>query len=115
MQSSATQSFFFWLDHGEGKDLDLPDVSRKELDGQRLRYCTKQERKQYATEIGSDKLLHFLHNGALVHTLSAEEQQETDTNFEQWKHEEVRAGRVLHLLCVKWLVKNHKASKSKRK
>ena len=91
MQSSTAQPFFFWLDHGEGKDLDLPDVSRKELDGQRLRYCTKQERKKYATEIGGDKLLHFQHNGALVHTLNAEEQQEIDTNFGQWKHEEIKA------------------------
>lgn len=91
MQSPTTQPFFFWLDHGEGKDLDLPDVSRKELDGQRLHYCTKQERKQYATEIGTDNLLHFQHNGALVHTLSAEEQQEIDGDIEKWRREDIKA------------------------
>ncbi len=91
MQSPSIQPFFFWLDHGEGQDLDLPDVSRKELDSQRLHYCTKQERKQYAVEIGSDKLLHFQHNGALVHTLSTEQQSEIDEDFAQWKDAEIRA------------------------
>ena len=33
------------------------------------RDCTKEERKQYAVEIGSDGLLPLQHNHAAVHTL----------------------------------------------
>ena len=91
MQSPSIQSFFFWLDYGEGKDLDLPEVNRQELDGQRLHYCTKEERKQYAVEIGIDKLLHYQHNHKPVHTLSLEQQSEIDEDLIKWKDAEIKA------------------------
>lgn len=91
LQSPSTQSFFFWLDHGEGKSLDLPDASRTELDGQRLHYCTKEERKKFAVHIGDDHLLRFQHNQVLVHTLTPDEKQQIDQDFVGWKDAETKA------------------------
>lgn len=91
LQSPSTQSFFFWLDHGEGKDLNLPNACRKQLDGQRLRYCTKEERKKFAVQIGDDHLLRFQHNQVLVHTLSSDEEQQIDQDFASWKDAETKA------------------------
>ena len=91
LQSPSTQSFFFWLDHGEGKDLDLPDSSREQLDGQRLHYCTKEERKKFAVEINDDHLLRFQHNHALVHTLSSEQETDVNEDLSAWKESETKA------------------------
>ena len=96
LQSASTQPFFFWLDHGEGQELDLPDVSRSKLDGQQLHYCTKQERKQFAVTVGPDSLLQFQHNNQAVHTLSEDEQKQIDSNFAVWKQSEIKAMALAH-------------------
>ena len=90
-QAATTQPFFFWLDHGEGKEVDLPEVSREELDNQTLHYCSKQERLQHEVEIGSDKLLRFCHNHAPVHTLSSEQEADIAKDFDAWKKAETRS------------------------
>lgn len=96
LQSPTTQPFFFWLDHGEGKQLDLPAISRSRLDAQRLRYCTKEERKQYAVIVGGDKLLRYQHNSKPVHTSSSEEQTEIDADFAAWKQAQIKAMALAH-------------------
>lgn len=90
-QCPSTQPFFFWLDHGEGKDLDLPEVSRKELDSQTLHYCSKQERLQHLVELSPDKLLCFNHNHIPVHTLNEEQEAEIEADFDAWKAAETKS------------------------
>jgi hypothetical protein len=53
MQSDTKENFFYWLDHGSGKDLDLPDRPRKRLDTEQVRYLSREERKKYLVRIDS--------------------------------------------------------------
>uniref|UniRef100_A0A7S1X9Y1 Uncharacterized protein n=1 Tax=Tetraselmis chuii TaxID=63592 RepID=A0A7S1X9Y1_9CHLO len=39
LQSGTGEGFFHWLDYGEGKDLDLPERPRAQLEACRVRYC----------------------------------------------------------------------------
>lgn len=40
-------SFFCWLDHGDGRALDLPECSHDELRRSRVVYCSYEERRRY--------------------------------------------------------------------
>ncbi|KAJ9609498.1 hypothetical protein H2200_005825 [Cladophialophora chaetospira] len=62
------QSFFYWLDQGDGKDVDLPDRSRARLDKEQVRYLSREERLQYMVRINENGLLVWAKNGELVWT-----------------------------------------------
>ncbi|ETN42808.1 uncharacterized protein HMPREF1541_01966 [Cyphellophora europaea CBS 101466] len=68
-QSSDTnENFFYWLDQGGGKHLDLPECSRERLDHQQVRYLSREERLDYLVEVGTDGLLRWAKNGQKVWT-----------------------------------------------
>lgn len=51
MKSDTTENYFYWLDYGEGKDLDLEDRPRKRLDTEQVRYLSREERALYQVRI----------------------------------------------------------------
>ncbi|KXT15666.1 hypothetical protein AC579_6137 [Pseudocercospora musae] len=51
MKSDTRENFFYWLDYGEGKDLDLPDRPRERLDREQVRYLSVEERRKYLVRI----------------------------------------------------------------
>lgn len=57
-KSQAGQPFFYWLDIGEGKDLDLPECPRALLKQQCIRYLGPQEREHYEYIISEGKVIH---------------------------------------------------------
>ncbi|KAF8707081.1 hypothetical protein HU200_030312 [Digitaria exilis] len=57
-QSQAGQPFFYWLDVGEGKDLDLPECPRAKLRKQCIKYLGPQEREHYEYIINEGKIIH---------------------------------------------------------
>ncbi|EAY79965.1 hypothetical protein OsI_35129 [Oryza sativa Indica Group] len=57
-QSQAGQPFFYWLDIGEGKDVDLPECPRAQLKKQCIKYLGPQEREQYEYIITEGKIIH---------------------------------------------------------
>jgi len=57
-QSQAGQPFFYWLDVGEGKDLDLPECPRAKLKKQCIKYLGPQEREHYEYIINEGKIIH---------------------------------------------------------
>ncbi|KAL6641888.1 hypothetical protein ACP70R_020069 [Stipagrostis hirtigluma subsp. patula] len=57
-QSQAGQPFFYWLDIGEGKDIDLPECPRALLRKQCIRYLGPQEREHYEYIIKEGKIIH---------------------------------------------------------
>jgi hypothetical protein len=61
-------SFFYWLDQGGGKDLDLPECSRKRLDSMQVRYLSREERLKYLVKVDEQGLLVWAKNGELVWT-----------------------------------------------
>jgi hypothetical protein len=66
--ADTEQSFFYWLDQGEGKDLDLPECSRKRLDSMQVRYLSREERLKYLVKVNEQGLLVWAKNDELVWT-----------------------------------------------
>ncbi|EMS66281.1 hypothetical protein TRIUR3_31639 [Triticum urartu] len=53
-QTQAGQPFFYWLDIGEGKDIELPECSRALLKKQCIRYLGPVSRAKTLTLLGGD-------------------------------------------------------------
>ncbi|KAK3118402.1 hypothetical protein QOZ80_9BG0698540 [Eleusine coracana subsp. coracana] len=66
-RSQAGQPFFYWLDVGEGKDVDLPECPRALLRKQCIKYLGPQERENYEYIINEGKIVHKL-SGELLDT-----------------------------------------------
>ncbi|GAB1734964.1 hypothetical protein NU219Hw_g41t1 [Hortaea werneckii] len=67
-RSETKQNFFLWLDHGEGRHLDLPGCSRGKLERERIRYLSREERKDYLVRIDGDGKLRWRKNDELITT-----------------------------------------------
>ncbi|TMW55622.1 hypothetical protein Poli38472_010504 [Pythium oligandrum] len=72
--NQTDRSFFDWLDHGAGQELDLPDCSYRDLKSTRVEYCDPIERQQYEVEFiadpsdNGDVRLRFKTTHTAVHT-----------------------------------------------
>ncbi|KAJ9629249.1 hypothetical protein H2204_008889 [Knufia peltigerae] len=64
----TTQNFFYWLDHGDGRNVTLPECSRERLDKEQVRYLSREERLNYLVKVNSQGLLVWAKNGELVWT-----------------------------------------------
>uniref|UniRef100_A0A7C9CJJ9 IQ domain-containing protein IQM3-like n=1 Tax=Opuntia streptacantha TaxID=393608 RepID=A0A7C9CJJ9_OPUST len=71
-QASSGQPFFYWLDVGDGKDLELPECPRSKLRQQCIKYLGPQEREHYEYIVVEGKIIHKL-SGDLLHTKYASE------------------------------------------
>jgi hypothetical protein len=67
-RADTNENFFYWLDHGEGKHLDLPGAPRERLESQRVRYLSREERLKYLVTIDKEGRLCWARNGEHVHT-----------------------------------------------
>ncbi|KAL3720839.1 hypothetical protein ACJRO7_005618 [Eucalyptus globulus] len=56
--SESSQPFFYWLDIGDGKELNLEKCSRNALKDQRIKYLGPKQRKAYEVVIEKGKLLY---------------------------------------------------------
>ncbi|PKI36173.1 hypothetical protein CRG98_043431 [Punica granatum] len=66
-KGDAGQPFFYWLDIGDGKELDLKECPRSKLRQQCIKYLGPQERENYEYLILEGKIIHKL-SGELLHT-----------------------------------------------
>ncbi|XP_058209567.1 IQ domain-containing protein IQM3-like isoform X2 [Rhododendron vialii] len=57
-RSDAGQPFFYWLDVGDGKEVDLKDCPRSKLREQCIKYLGPQEREQYEYLVAEGKIVH---------------------------------------------------------
>ena len=64
----TNQSFFYWLDEGDGKEVELPECSRERLDREQVRYLSREERLKYLVNVDKDGLLVWAKNGEKVWT-----------------------------------------------
>lgn len=62
------QNFFYWLDHGDGKEVEVPECSRARLDKEQVRYLSREERQQYLVRINEEGLFVWAKNGERVWT-----------------------------------------------
>ncbi|KAJ1686283.1 hypothetical protein LUZ63_017673 [Rhynchospora breviuscula] len=57
-QSQAGQPFFYWLDCGDGRDVDLEKCPRSKLKTHCIKYLGPQEREHYEYVVTSGKIMH---------------------------------------------------------
>lgn len=62
-KSQAGQPFFYWLDIGEGKDIDLPECPRARLKKECIMYLGPQEREYYE---------YIITEGSIINKMSGE-------------------------------------------
>jgi hypothetical protein len=67
-KADTNENFFYWLDEGEGKDIELPTVSRERLNSEQVRYLTREERRDYLVQIDQDGRLCWARNGLRIST-----------------------------------------------
>jgi len=72
LRSRTKLPFFQWLDHGDGRHLDLPGCSREKLDRERIRYLSREERRDYLVRVDDSGRLRWAKNDELI-TTSADE------------------------------------------
>ncbi|KIV84529.1 hypothetical protein PV11_00303 [Exophiala sideris] len=58
----TNQNFFYWLDHGDGRDIDLKECSRARLDKEQVRYLSREERLNYLVKVNEQGLLIWAKN-----------------------------------------------------
>ncbi|KAL3642670.1 IQ domain-containing protein iqm3 [Castilleja foliolosa] len=59
-KASAGQPFFYWLDLGDGKEVDLKECPRAKLRLQCIKYLGPKERQHYEYNVVDGKILHTL-------------------------------------------------------
>lgn len=57
-KKETAQPFFYWLDVGDGRDLNLEDCPRSTLQKQRIKYLSPSEREQYEVVINNGKIVY---------------------------------------------------------
>ncbi|KAG8647073.1 hypothetical protein MANES_09G059000v8 [Manihot esculenta] len=57
-KTNSGQPFFYWLDIGDGKELDLQECPRSKLRQQCVKYLGPQEREQYEYIVAEGKITH---------------------------------------------------------
>lgn len=62
------QNFFYWLDQGDGKDVELEECSRARLDKEQVRYLSREERLQYQVKVDNEGMLIWAKNNERVWT-----------------------------------------------
>ena len=68
LRSKSDRNFFHWLDEGDGQHLDLPGCTREKLDWERIRYLSKDERRDYLVQIDADGRLRWAKTTELITT-----------------------------------------------
>lgn len=65
---STMENFFYWLDYGEGLQVNLPTCPRERLDREQVRYLSREERLNYLTTVDKEGGLCWKRNGLRIDT-----------------------------------------------
>ncbi|KAJ9193603.1 hypothetical protein DTO021D3_6860 [Paecilomyces variotii] len=66
--SPSKQNFFYWLDYGDGRNVDLPQCPRDRLDREQVRYLSREERMDYLVQVDKSGRFRWAKNGERVTT-----------------------------------------------
>lgn len=67
-KADTHENYFYWLDHGEGKNIELSTCPRERLDRERVRYLNREERQHYLVKVDSEGRLCWAKNGIRIDT-----------------------------------------------
>ncbi|KAJ5175783.1 uncharacterized protein N7482_001660 [Penicillium canariense] len=66
--SPTKENFFYWLDYGEGREIELPKCTREQLEKDQVRYLSPGERFNYLVKVDEAGLLRWAKDNELVET-----------------------------------------------
>ncbi|KXX82233.1 hypothetical protein MMYC01_201802 [Madurella mycetomatis] len=67
-KADTKENFFYWLDYGEGRFLDIEACPRERLDREQVRYLSREERQYYLVKVDEEGRLCWAKNGARIDT-----------------------------------------------
>ena len=67
-KSDTKENFFYWLDFGEGRNIELSACPRDRLEREKVRYLSREERQYYLVKIDDEGRLRWAKNGARIDT-----------------------------------------------
>ncbi|KAG8411453.1 hypothetical protein J3458_015511 [Metarhizium acridum] len=67
-KSDTKENFFYWLDYGEGKFIELDTCPRDRLEREQVRYLSREERQYYLVRVDAEGRLCWVKNGARIDT-----------------------------------------------
>lgn len=67
-RSDTNENYFYWLDYGEGKDVEVASCPRDRLDRERVRYLNREERQHYLVKVDHEGRLVWAKNGLRIDT-----------------------------------------------
>lgn len=66
--SNTKENFFYWLDYGEGKNIELDTCPRDRLEREQVRYLSRDERQYYLVRVDDEGRLCWVKNGVRIDT-----------------------------------------------
>ncbi|GJN79781.1 hypothetical protein PLIIFM63780_003300 [Purpureocillium lilacinum] len=67
-KSDTTENFFYWLDYGGGKNIELDTCPRDRLEREQVRYLSREERQYYLVRVDDEGRLCWAKTGARIDT-----------------------------------------------
>lgn len=67
-RSDTDENFFYWLDYGEGRNIELDACPRDRLEREQVRYLSREERQYYLVKVDPDGRLCWAKNGERIDT-----------------------------------------------
>ena len=68
LKADTHENFFYWLDEGEGRSVEVEKASRHRLEKEQVRYLSREERLQYLVVVDHDGKLCWNKNGQRIDT-----------------------------------------------
>ncbi|KAJ4131739.1 hypothetical protein NW768_005936 [Fusarium equiseti] len=67
-KADTHENFFYWLDYGEGRNVEVEGCPRDRLDREQVRYLSREERQYYLVEVDNEGRLCWAKNGQRIDT-----------------------------------------------
>lgn len=67
-KSDTHENFFYWLDYGEGRHIELLACPRERLDREQVRYLSREERQYYLVKVDVEGRLVWAKDGVRIDT-----------------------------------------------
>ncbi|EFQ25375.1 IQ calmodulin-binding domain-containing protein [Colletotrichum graminicola M1.001] len=70
-KTDTNENFFYWLDHGGGRNVEMEACPRDRLEREQVRYLSREERQYYLVQVDDEGRLCWAKNGARIDTTEA--------------------------------------------
>ncbi|KPM45959.1 hypothetical protein AK830_g659 [Neonectria ditissima] len=67
-RSDTNENYFYWLDYGEGRNIELDACPRDRLEREQVRYLSREERQHYLVDVDAEGRLCWAKNGKRIDT-----------------------------------------------